>query len=539
MSDEESSLRLGCANAPPRQIVAIGQDAVAAARFYAERTGGTMLRAEQPDDIPRDGASTIVVSPPERLTVEWLDPLAGVEDGGQVSGFLCAPVRDLDAAARSWVKRFVNGPRHRNDARFEFFSEALSAGGAGMPNQGPLRILDMRGHSDGIALSLGSSYVCAVPRLGSAKRAPPCSVTRRCARLENRDFNELIEAERLIDPANFDCDVLVLTSCHGWLFPDHIFDQRFGLGAAFAGTPRVTATIVTPGLFVEGTIAGSTDLLIANLQAGKTLGAAVAAANAVEPLRTTGQYHVLFGDPDWRVAEETRVAGTHPAPCRLVCGSLPERGSDLDLVEAVVAFCYPEASMVEYADLEALCRLTTLLGGLSRDELGLVPPTNSSTVGALMEAILDFLVRLRRFGFFWLPLASTIEGSRGTFRDGSAAQILIGRLSEAQLPARAIHLGLDGVRFRDAPIGCSFEIDFKDGALELAGDLPREAWAGTIVVWWGRILPDSRVPWPAEPDGACARRCVIAPPGTPGIYHIHVSFVIGWRVIVLGVRVAL
>jgi hypothetical protein len=285
------------------------------AERYARATRRASVRVDTLDQIPFD--CDVVVLPEAAITADLLEALYG--SGRPVApGLIWGSTRqelEREAAFRS--------ARSRNEAQGRLFGavgvevrgaecfltdqsgKQSKAGTSGEPLRRALgagaAFLSVITHSDGVDASLGFNVACPIVGLSAPfeRNAPHCVSLGVCPRRGHKPPNATAE---LVGPDAIKCGVLAWITCFGistsngavgrrWTFVEQL-RQRQGC--------EVIVTSWNAQFFPDAI----REVLHGAMAAGKSVGQAVAEANALPGVKETGSLLAVIGDSGFRCAAQ-------------------------------------------------------------------------------------------------------------------------------------------------------------------------------------------------------------------------------------------
>jgi hypothetical protein len=356
---------MGTALDLPGTVYAIGSDAIAASRTYAELTGRDCRNWNSASEVIASGDDVIVCTT-RNLTPALMNQLYVEAQGGAVPGLICADNgADLaDICGRTAAKMGEPPPDERERvficARLPFTSgrtggDIVVGGLESIENLLPVlglgaSVMVITGPSNGFALAL-SMRQCACPFLDSrseeSRLVPVCQTSGRCTAFPVKPTIADARKKNWIVPlSQLRAEIGILYSCNVLRLQDGIFDPAYGL-ASRALLHSQFGAIVTTWRTEIGPITGvHLNGLVNDICRGISVGMAVGEFNGSDFATRFGVKLCVLGDPLFALAPEQHYVQlsvpsvTTVAPT--VALSIPE-GSDsttaeLHLLRSAVAY---------------------------------------------------------------------------------------------------------------------------------------------------------------------------------------------------------
>ena len=552
---------------PAELVVGLGEDTRAEAMLYGHLTGRRVRCATSQRELAAL-APDVVVVPLERLSLDVLDALFLAREHVGAPGVMGARARELRrqvllraSAARVrgalGERRIDIDPAAPGAIQRDGDCLALGAGASTAELLTAMAasagVLSLTTHSDGIDARLGRDLVmCSLtaPSTGAlASRSPHCANSGQCHRL-NLPIAEAIARGAIIAPDRISCRLLLLTICYGIKDPSDPSDPDWNLVTRFLRVPTIGALMIPPSLY----FGPAPPVLASQLAAGASTGEAVACSNAEPRERRLRQYHILFGDPAFRLPAAAATGETVPVrPSLPVQPEVPStREAPASPIEHLTAAEYGHIELHRRLCLDALPDL---------DPHGPVPDRFTHGVpGHGLEAVLrlsgslDADERTSAVAEFLAAREALLtSGGVPTTRwlgYAAARDVRIGPCPQCGISARRyrFELPIAGPAMRrvvvcprcsfaeDAPEFSTLVMQWRDGLVELTGALPVSPWRATLRFWAQTTHNGINVPWPAAPDGSPVRKLRPRVELAPGVWSASFALVHSFEYTVLSTR---
>lgn len=502
-------------------VLAVGDDATAAARLYARLTGRrvTCVRALDDDAGVRPA---VVIGAPEvfhpRALASLYEPREGAAPGilwgrGEVELMrrvkLAAAAAVLRVPATSEVT-FVN-PDAPMAMRREG-TRTMSGSLAPKPvlrelftsNRGALAIAT---HSDGVDGGLGGHILCPMDRpRGDADpgRAPRCATTGECHRLR-KPVAEVVGSDDVVHPDDLAMPILVWGACFGVMAPDGPVDPAWGLLDRLLANPRIGAIVTAwEASFVLPPLVLS---LVAALEAGASIGEAVGELNR-SPAATARRFRLcVVGDPRLSLRAVTPMPA-FAAPKPRAQDSRDDDLEQLAFLRYLLTITKP-SEKVPAALVEGWQRSRNAVADA---EVAWLQGRGHAAESALHDAVIGDLAQRGPLTYHgWIRSAHVdaeddapicpacrhpdhrVTRYRASFRAGA-------------VPSRRVSFCPSCSVIEDAPIDNDLALGQRDGAFELSGTRPRERWHALLVIVEQGQVARTLHEWPADAEGRPAAR---------------------------------
>jgi len=298
-------------------VTAWGEGTEEAARLYAHLTErrysplDSFTGLEQMDPQP-----SVLLLSLDHLNNELLTSLYAEPRSRKPIGIICAETKSLkpQVLVRAAAALILGEPTIRNVSVFPLWGEGkvyIDEREVGdLSREQILNIFGSRAgtlviqtHSDGMDAMLGPNLIlCPLDHLspGADKsRSNRCVETNWCHR-SRTSISDFLDSSRFVSPHSFSAHILVWDVCWGAIPPDGLIDPAWGIGKRLLDSPRVGAILAPWDLSLSSPkLVGA---LIQNLESGMTVGDSLLAHNLSMEAQRFRHRMCLFGDPRVRLA---------------------------------------------------------------------------------------------------------------------------------------------------------------------------------------------------------------------------------------------
>lgn len=518
----------------PEHVLAVGDEAMVAARLYARLTGRHVTRVDAIEDHV-GVRPAMVIGAPSAFHPGALASLYDPRADGPAPGILWGRgevelLRRVKLAAAAAVLRApaVNEVTFVNpDAPMAMRREGTRTMSGSLTPKPALRelftsnrgVLAIATHSDGVDGGLGGHILCPMDRpRGDADlaRAPRCATTGECHRLR-RPVAEVIGSDDVVHPDALAMPILVWGACFGVMAPDGPVDPAWGVLDRLLANPKIgvivtawEASFVLPPLVLA---------LVSALEAGLTIGEAVGQLNR-SPAAVARRFRLcVVGDP--RVRATLRASVPLAGPAAPAVRPLESRDDDLEqlaFLRYLLTITRPP-EQVPAALVEGWQRSRS---AVQDAEVAWLQGRGQQAEAALHRAVIDDLAQRGPLTYHgWIRSAHVDAESdapvcpacrnanhrvtryRASFRGGA-------------VPARRVSFCPSCSVIEDAPIDNDLALGRHDGAFELSGTRPHERWSAALVIVEQGQVGRQVHRWPADENGRPVARFEPAEALPPG-----------------------